>query len=54
VDRFLKGPARLIDLAHPAGAEREKMNSEFLLVLGVVIVWIVLNRWILPKLGVRT
>jgi hypothetical protein len=34
--------------------KEEDMNSEFLLVLGVVIVWIVLNRWILPKLGVHT
>jgi len=38
---------------HQARKEK-KMSSEFLLVLGVVIVWIVLNRWILPKFGVHT
>jgi hypothetical protein len=25
-----------------------------LLLLGVLLVWFVLNKWILPKLGVRT
>ncbi len=28
--------------------------SEVLVMIGFVVVWIVLNRWILPKLGVAT
>jgi hypothetical protein len=30
------------------------MNYELLLMLGVVIVWIVLNRWVFPKMGIPT
>ncbi len=34
--------------------ERKKSMSEVLVMIGFVVVWIVLNRWILPKLGVAT
>lgn len=27
---------------------------DMLILLGIVAVWVVLQRWILPKLGVRT
>ena len=30
------------------------MSWEILLIPGVVLVWVVLNRWVLPKLGVPT
>ncbi len=28
--------------------------QDFLLALGVVLLWIALNRWILPRFGIRT
>jgi len=28
--------------------------QEMLIMLGVVIGWVVLNRWVLPRLGVQT
>jgi hypothetical protein len=28
--------------------------SELLLLLGVVAVWYILNRWVLPRFGVQT
>ena len=34
--------------------ERKKTMSEFLVMIGFVVAWIVLNRWVLPKLGVAT
>ncbi len=34
--------------------ERKKSMSEVLIMIGFVVAWIVLNRWILPKLGVAT
>jgi hypothetical protein len=30
------------------------MDTNILVMLGAVIVWVVLNRWVLPKLGVST
>jgi len=30
------------------------MDTNVLLLVGVVIVWVVLNRWVLPKLGIST
>jgi hypothetical protein len=27
---------------------------DFLIVVGFVVLWIVLNRWVLPRLGVQT
>jgi len=27
---------------------------DLLLLLGVVVAWVVLNRWVLPKLGIQT
>jgi len=27
---------------------------DLLLLIGIVVAWYVLNRWILPRLGVRT
>jgi hypothetical protein len=30
------------------------MSWELLLILAAVAVWVVLNRWVLPKLGVPT
>ncbi len=34
--------------------ERKKTMSEVLVMIGFVAAWIVLNRWVLPKLGVAT
>ena len=34
--------------------ERQKTMSEVLMTIGFVVAWIVLNRWVLPKLGVAT
>ncbi len=28
--------------------------KELLIVLGIVLLWIILNAWVLPRLGVRT
>ena len=28
--------------------------SEVLVMIGFVVAWVVLNRWVLPKLGVAT
>jgi len=36
------------------GLERKKSMSEVLVMIGFVVVWIVLNRWVLPRLGVAT
>ena len=30
------------------------MNWDVMLILGALAVWVVLNRWVLPKLGIRT
>jgi hypothetical protein len=30
------------------------MEWNFLIFIGLVIAWIVLNRWILPKMGIST
>jgi hypothetical protein len=34
--------------------DQEKMETNVLVLVGIVVVWIVLNRWILPKLGIST
>jgi hypothetical protein len=34
--------------------ERKKTMSDVWVMIGVVVAWIVLNRWVLPKLGVPT
>jgi hypothetical protein len=28
--------------------------KEFLLFAGVIVLWLILNRWVLPRLGVPT
>ncbi len=30
------------------------MNWDLILILGAVAVWVILNRWVLPKFGVST
>lgn len=30
------------------------MSWELLVLVGAVAVWVILNRWILPKFGIRT
>jgi hypothetical protein len=30
------------------------MDLDFLLPVGVLVLWFILNRWILPRLGVPT
>jgi len=30
------------------------MNWEFLSFVGIVVGWVALNRWILPKMGIST
>jgi len=34
--------------------ERKKSMSEIVLLIAFLAAWIVLNRWILPRLGVAT
>jgi len=36
------------------GVERKKTMSDIWVMIGVVVAWVVLNRWFLPKLGVPT
>jgi len=28
--------------------------KDILMMLGIVVVWYILNRWVLPKMGVQT
>jgi hypothetical protein len=37
-----------------ANSQHPRRNMEPLFVLGLFVVWIVLQVWILPKMGVRT
>lgn len=30
------------------------MTMDILLLIGIVVAWYVLNRWVLPKMGVQT
>jgi hypothetical protein len=30
------------------------MDWDVLLIVGAVVVWVILNRWVLPKFGVPT
>jgi hypothetical protein len=30
------------------------MSWEPILILGAVVVWVILNRWVFPKLGIPT
>jgi hypothetical protein len=34
--------------------ERKKSMSEILILIAIVAGWIILNRWILPRMGVAT
>lgn len=34
--------------------EVKKMIWNMLLLAGVVAAWVILNRWVLPKFGIRT
>jgi hypothetical protein len=34
--------------------ERKYIMKDLLMVIGIVVVWFVLNRYILPRLGVNT
>jgi hypothetical protein len=36
------------------GLERKKNMADVWVIIGVVVAWIVLNRWLLPRLGVPT
>jgi len=38
----------------PPQERKAIMNEDFLWLGGAVVLWIVLNKWILPKLGFRT
>jgi hypothetical protein len=33
---------------------RRKAMNDWLLLLGVLVLWFVLNRWVLPRMGVPT
>ena len=35
-------------------AKRGGRTMEFLIPLGVLLVWIILQAWVLPRLGVKT
>ncbi len=40
---------------HPAAVSNQGAESmEFLIPLGVLVVWIMLQAWVLPRLGVKT
>jgi len=34
--------------------KEENMSWNWIILVGVVVGWFVLNRWILPKLGIHT
>jgi hypothetical protein len=38
----------------PKTANRRGKAMEFLIPLGVLVVWIMLQAWVLPRLGVKT
>jgi hypothetical protein len=44
----------LLPEAQAAGSKRRKINMEPLVLLAFLVVWFVLQIWVLPKLGVRT
>jgi hypothetical protein len=40
---------------HPVAASNQGGKTmEFLLPLGALVVWIILQAWVLPRLGVKT
>ena len=46
----MTGPAN-----HPMPANNQGAKPmEFLIPLGVLVVWIILQAWVLPRLGVKT
>jgi hypothetical protein len=46
----MTGPAN-----HPMPANNQGVKSmEFLIPLGVLVVWFILQAWVLPRLGVKT
>lgn len=40
--------------AEPETADTGGKTMEFLIPLGVLVVWIILQAWVLPRLGVKT
>ena len=45
---FIRSSARCKEL------ERKQTMSEVLVMIGFVVAWIVLSRWVLPRFGVAT
>jgi hypothetical protein len=39
---------------NPDKADTGGKTMEFLIPLGVLVVWIILQAWVLPRLGVKT
>jgi hypothetical protein len=39
---------------HPAASDKGAKPMEFLIPLGVLVAWIILQAWVLPRLGVKT
>jgi hypothetical protein len=33
---------------------RRAKNMDLLIMVGFLVLWVVLNRWVLPKMGVQT
>ena len=46
----MTGPANRLVAASNQGAKQ----MELLIPLGVLVVWIILQAWVLPRLGVKT
>lgn len=40
--------------AEPGNAGTGSKTMEFLIPLGVLVVWIILQAWVLPRLGIKT
>lgn len=40
--------------SNPEKTEKGGKTMEFLICLGILVVWIILQAWVLPRLGVKT
>lgn len=47
-------PKRLADYPMGGSARKGAVVKELLILVGIVAVWYILNRWVLPRFGVQT
>jgi hypothetical protein len=52
-DKTLPTPAPAVEIP-PGIAPKRIVTMDYLIVLGILALWIILQVWVLPKLGVPT